>query len=385
MPLMWSDIVRFATKFRHELHANPENTWQEFNTAAKIRKVLHEHGISYKECAKTGTVAVIGDNDSNKNIALRADIDALPITEDTDLVYKSSVNGCMHACGHDGHSATLLAVAIYLKQMEHELTNKVTLIFQPAEEGGHGAKKMIEEGCLEGIDYIFGWHNWPAIKFGEAACPDGVVMAANGTFHIDLYGVGGHSSQPELCKDPVLAGSAVVNSLQQIVSRRVAPQDSAVVTVTSFEAPSNLTTIPGHARLEGSIRISDTETRDNVGEMIKDITENTAAAYGVTANVELRTRYGATINNPEAAGIMRNAIESVIGKNWRSNISLPIMASEDFSYYLEKIPGAYALIGADDGEGHNIACHNAGYDFNDKLIEPVSKILIQITGLNNKQ
>jgi len=385
MPLVWSDIVQFATKFRHELHANPENTWQEFNTAARIRNILSEHDISYWKCAETGTVATIGGN-SNKaqNIALRADIDALPIHEATNLDYKSSVNGCMHACGHDGHTATLLAAAIYLKQMEDKLDNKITLIFQPAEEGGHGAKKMIEEGCLEGVDYIFGWHNWPAIKFGEAVCPDGVVMAANGTFHIDLYGVGGHSSQPELCRDPVLAGSAVVTALQQIVSRRIAPQDAAVVTVTSFEAPSGLTTIPEHARLEGSIRISDTKTRDNVGRMIEDIVKKTADSYGVKAEVELRTRYNATMNHPDAAEIMRNAIKSILGKDWKSNISLPIMASEDFSYYLEKIPGAYALIGADDGEGHNIACHNPAYDFNDKLIEPVSKILIQLAGLNNQ-
>lgn len=383
MSANWSDIVQLATDFRHELHAHPEITWNEFETAKRIRKILEENNITWKECAKTGTIATLAPNANGIHIALRADIDALPINENTDVPYKSLSDGIMHACGHDGHTSTLLAAALGLKEAEEKLPGPVTLIFQPAEEGGHGAKKVLEEGCLESVDFIYGWHNWPGIKFGEAVCPDGVVMAANGTFHIDLYGTGGHSSQPEICRDPVLAASAVIIALQQIVSRRVSPQESAVLTVTSIEGPSGLTTIPEHVKLEGSIRISDTYMRDKVGEMIKEITANTASAYGVRAEIELRKRYGATVNNPEAAEFMRNSLKSVLGSNWRSDVPVPLMASEDFSYYLEKIPGAYALIGSDDGAGHNIACHNAGYDFNDKLIEPVSRVLIQLAGLNN--
>lgn len=384
MSLERAEILKFAVELRHKLHSQPETAWKEYNTSAYIREILTDNRIRWKKCAETGTIAVLAPEAKGRHVALRADIDALAIDEKTAVPYKSKNAGVMHACGHDGHTSALIAAALILKENEEKLGGPVTLVFQPGEEGGHGAKRILEEGCLKDVDCIFGWHNWPGIKFGEAACPDGVVMAANGTFHIDFYGKGGHSSQPEICRDPVLAASAVVTALQQIVSRRVAPQDSAVVSVTSFEAPSGLTTIPEHSRIEGSIRISDTLMRDRVGEMIKNIAEKTADAYGVRAEVELRKRYGATVNDADSASFMRECLKNTLGENWKSYIKMPVMASEDFSYYLEKIPGAYALIGSDDGNGHNIACHNAAYDFNDRLIEPAAELLVKLAGIDNK-
>ena len=378
----WEELLEFAKNFRRELHTNPELTWEEFNTAKSIRKVLKDYNIDYKEFANTGTVVTLASHKEGLHIALRGDIDALEIEEKTDVPYKSSKPNCMHACGHDGHTATLLATTLWLKQNEDKLQNPVSLIFQPAEEGGHGAKKMLDEKALEGVDFIYGWHNWPAIKLGQAVCPDGVVMAGNATFHVDITGLGGHSSQPEITKDPVVAASAITLNLQQIVSRKTAPQKAAVVSVTSIDARSGLTTIPSKVRLEGSIRIPDLETRDEYAKLIKDICENTAKTYGVEAEVEFRNRYSPTINNNQAASNMREALKTTLGENWKSDIAVPIMASEDFSYYLQEIPGAFALVGSNDGEDkHTKPCHSEYYDFNDKLIEPVCKVFLQLANL----
>lgn len=379
--MKWLEIIKIATNFRHELHANPELTWHEKKTAKRIRQMLDFYNIPWRECATYGTVAKIAPEKNGKNIALRADIDALALDESTGLEYASQAKGVMHACGHDGHTATLMAAALYLKSIEASLNNPVTLLFQPAEEGGHGAKAMIEDGALDGVDEIYGWHNWPAIKFGQAVCPNGVVMAGNGMFTIEVMGVGGHSSQPEICRDPVLAGSAIVMALQQIVSRSIAPQKAAVVSVTSFEAASGFTTIPSKAVLRGSIRVWDNQMRNEIAALIMRISMDTARAYGVEAIVDFQNRYGATINHQANAQKVRNIMSEVMGSECFSDIMTPIMASEDFSYYLESVPGAYALIGSDDGElKHTKACHNVEYDFNDRLIEPASKMLCRLAG-----
>lgn len=379
--MKWLEIIKIATNFRHELHANPELTWHEKKTAKRIRQMLDFYNIPWRECATYGTVAKIAPEKNGKNIALRADIDALALDESTGLEYASQAKGVMHACGHDGHTATLMAAALYLKSIEVSLNNPVTLLFQPAEEGGHGAKAMIEDGALDGVDEIYGWHNWPAIKFGQAVCPNGVVMAGNGMFTIEVMGVGGHSSQPEICRDPVLAGSAIVMALQQIVSRSIAPQKAAVVSVTSFEAASGFTTIPSKAVLRGSIRVWDNQMRNEIAALIMRISMDTARAYGVEAIVDFQNRYGATINHQANAQKVRNIMSEVMGSECFSDIMTPIMASEDFSYYLESVPGAYALIGSDDGElKHTKACHNVEYDFNDRLIEPASKMLCRLAG-----
>ncbi|MFW6363662.1 MAG: amidohydrolase [Spirochaeta sp.] len=428
-----------AEAFRHKLHQHPELTWQEHATADSIRAALSALDIPWRACAGTGTIARLnpaGANRANEtagtaggadeaaaatgvdagdgaagpdsavgsastatsaarqpaahapaantrrpHIALRADIDALPIHEETNVPWKSRIPGCMHACGHDGHTAALMLTASWLKQHESQLPGPITLLFQPAEEGGHGAKKMIEDGALEGIDEIYGWHNWPAIPFGKAVCPIGPVMSANATFSIDIQGMGGHSSQPELCRDPVLSGSAVVTALQQIVSRRLPPQIPAVVSITSFDAPSAPTVIRDTIRLEGSIRVADTALLTVVTDLITEIAVNTAAAYGTIATVEHIPRYGATINHPKQAQRAGAALQTVLGTEYHHpEIMIPLMASEDFSYYLEEIPGAFMLIGSAVNNRYSAACHSPRYEFNDALIETAARTMILLTG-----
>lgn len=377
----WASLVQSAVMLRHDLHRHPELAWQEQRTARVIRERLSAAGIQWRACAETGTVAVIAAHASGKPIALRADIDALPLQEATNLAYASTLSGCMHACGHDGHTATLFAALWWLKKHEKELHAPVTLLFQPAEEGGHGARKMVEDGALQGVSKIYGWHNWPAIQFGKAVCPDGAVMAANGTFEVTLIGQGGHASQPELCRDPVLAASAVTLALQQIVSRYLRPQDAAVVSVTSIDAKSADTIIPDRAILSGSIRLAHDGIRARVEELITSISQDTAHAYGVRAEVKIFPRYGATINHASAAADYRHALEAEFGGSWHSDgTAIPIMASEDFSYYLNEIPGAFALVGAGDQSGPAAPCHSPRYDFNDSLIQRMGRVYARLAG-----
>ncbi len=377
----WESILDTARVLRRRLHAEPELGWEEHKTSALIREELAALGISWRAVGETGTLATLAPGALGKHIALRGDIDALPITEQTGLSYTSAVAGRMHACGHDGHTATLLATAAWLKTVEAELDGPVTLIFQPAEEGGHGASALIREGALEGIDRIFGWHNWPAIPFGKIVCPDGLIMCGNGTFEITVKGRGGHASQPELCADPVLAASAIVVNFQQIVSRRLAPQKPAVLSVTSVEAPSAPTVIPDRAVLGGSIRVPDTSTRALLNAAIDEVATDTARAYGVACEVVHYPRYEATINHREAASCIREAWAANQGEDAvDTSFSLPAMASEDFGDYLREIPGAFVLVGADDGPEHRHVCHSPHYDFNDRLIEPVTQLFCRLVG-----
>lgn len=378
----WQETITAAKAMRRELHSIPELGWQEVKTAEKVRSALTRLGIPWRVCADTGTVATLNLTDADaRHIALRGDIDALPIFEQNQHPYISTHNGCMHACGHDGHTATLLAAAQWLKHHESALDGAVSLLFQPAEEGGHGALRMIEAGALEGIDEIYGWHNWPAIPFGQMLCPDGIVMSGNGTFTIELEGVGGHASQPELCRDPVLAASAITLALQQIVSRQLSPQCAAVVSVTSIDAPSSATVIPAKATIGGSIRVPTQAVRERINQSIMQISKHTAACYGVQCEVTIEPRYHSTVNHAVQASKMRACWQQEWGEQALNHtLPTPIMASEDFSYYLQAIPGAFALIGADDGPDHQAPCHSAFYDFNDRLIPRVARLFSRLAG-----
>jgi len=382
MSYIWQQAIENAQQLRHDLHAHPELGWQEKRTADVIRRELSQLNIPWQPCAELGTLARLNPTGhAAPHIALRADMDALPITEQTGKSWTSTHVGQMHACGHDGHTATLLATAKWLKSVEAQLPGPVTLLFQPAEEGGHGAKKMIEDGALSGIDTIYGWHNWPAIPFGQIACPDDIVMCGNGTFVITLTGEGGHASQPELCRDPVLAASAVTLALQQIVSRRLAPQNSAVISVTSIEAPSGPTVIPSQALIGGSFRVPNQAVRAQINQLIAEVSQHTANSYGVDCHVAITPRYEATINHRANAEFLRQQWQQDNGElSIDKHLLLPVMASEDFSYYLQEIPGAFALIGANDGPAHQAVCHSPFYDFNDRLIPIVTRLYSRLVG-----
>lgn len=375
------EILAPAIALRRELHRIPELGWSEHLTAARVRAELDRIGIRWRACAETGTVASLADDAPGRRIALRADIDAMPIAEDSGAPWTSTHDGVMHACGHDGHTATLLAAATWLAAHERELPGPVTLLFQPAEEGGFGASRMIADGALDGVDAVFGWHNWPALGRGRMACPDGPVMSANGTFSVALTGVGGHASQPEATRDPVLAAAAVAIALQQIVARRLPPQATAVVAVTWIDAPGSATVTPAHARLGGSVRVPDTASRDAVFALIDEVATATAAAYGIAAETTTAPRYDATVNAPGPAAELRAALAPELalafgGDDRSPDIPIPVMASEDFSAYLADRPGAFALVGT----GGTHPCHSPHYDFDDALIAPLARALVRLAG-----
>lgn len=380
--MSWHELIQKAIIFRRELHKIPEPSWKEVATSAAIGKRLDQLGIYWRPCTKTGIVAHIAQGKNGDHLALRTDIDGLELKEASNVSWKSTVHGCMHGCGHDGHIATMLAAAEWLKKHEAALPGPVSFIFQPAEEGGYGARAMIADGALEGVDRIFGWHNWPAIPFGRAVCPEGPVMAANASFQIVIKGSGGHASQPELCRDPVLAAAALTLGLQQVVSRRLPPQRAAVVSVTSIDARSVETVIPDQAILAGSVRMETTSELQLIGELIDSTSKSIAAGYNVAAEVEFSPRYPATVNDPTEAGIVQEILGEVLGSRWlHKETAVPLMASEDFSYYLEKVPGSFVIAGAGDGGLFSIPCHNSRYVFNDQLIEPMARVMVRMAGL----
>ncbi|BDH59693.1 N(2)-acetyl-L-2,4-diaminobutanoate deacetylase DoeB2 [Tsukamurella sp. PLM1] len=373
----WVETVARARELRHQLHRRPELGWAEHSTAAVVRAELDAIGIGWRACAGTGTVGLLAEGASGRHVALRADLDAMPITEVTGLPYASRADGVMHACGHDGHTATLLAVARWLQAHESDLPGPVTLLFQPAEEGGHGARGMIDDGAFDGVDVVFGWHNWPGLPLGRALCPDGAVMSANGVFEVELRGRGGHASQPEATRDPVLAAAAVTVALQQIVARRTAPQEAVVVAVTSLHADSAPTVTPERAALGGSVRAADDAARARVFALIEEIAGATASAHGVHAHVRTVPRYGATVNHPGPAAELRERLSTVLGSAWTEPaVRTPVLASEDFSYYLQQVPGAFALLGS----GTCAPLHSPDYDFDDALLDPAARLLLGLAG-----
>ncbi|MFT5699357.1 MAG: amidohydrolase [Desulforhopalus sp.] len=380
--MLWNEIIAEAQVNRMELHKIPEPCWQEKKTFHHLVTNLEQYKIHWRPCSKTGLLAYFAQGASGDHIALRTDMDGLVMDEANELEYKSTQKGCMHGCGHDGHMAVMLATARWLKIHEDKLPGPVTLIFQPAEEGGYGAREMIADGALDGVDKIFGWHNWPAIQYGKAVCRAGVVMAANASFSIDVQGRGGHASQPDICNDPVLGAAAITLGLQQIVSRRLPPQQAAVVSVTSIDAKSGETVIPDMAILKGSVRMASTKGLTNIGELIEESASYIAKGYGLEAVVHFKQRYPAVVNTAKEAGEFGHYLTQVFGEEYGcQETAVPLMASEDFSYYLEKVPGAFALIGAGNGGRYSIPCHNTTYDFNDRLIEPMVQAMSLAAGL----
>ncbi len=381
--MSWQDLIKKAVAIRRELHQIPEPRWEEVATSQIISKRLDQLGVSWRQCAKTGIVARIAEGQGGDHLAFRADMDGLKLEEFSDAPWKSKRHGYMHGCGHDGHMATMLATVEWLKKHEATLPGPVSFLFQPAEEGGHGAREMIADGALEGVDKIFGWHNWPAIPFGKVVCPVGPVMAANASFKIVITGSGGHASQPEFCRDPVLAAAALTIGLQQIVSRRLTPQQAVVVSVTSIDARSTETIIPDQAVLTGSVRMEMTDNLQLIAELIESISQSIATGYNVTAEVEFSPRYPAVVNDPIEAGRAQKILGEVFGECWsHEKTKVPLMASEDFSYYLEKVPGAFIIAGAGDGGLFSVPCHNSRYVFNDNLIENMVRFMVRLAGFH---
>ncbi|KJH75670.1 MULTISPECIES: M20 aminoacylase family protein [unclassified Pseudomonas] len=356
---------------RRHLHAHPELSFEEFATSDLVASRLEAWGYEvHRGLGGTGVVGRLRQGASNRVIGLRADMDALPIVEQTGLPYASRNEGVMHACGHDGHTAILLAAAKHLAQ-SREFDGILVLIFQPAEEGDGGARRMIEDGLFElfPCDAIFAMHNMPGLPTGKFGFLPGPFMASTDTLTIAVNGVGGHGAMPHKAIDAILAGSAIVQALQSVVSRNVNPLDCAVVSVGSFHAGIAPNVIPDHAELQLSVRALKPDVRDLLIERITAVVQAQAASFGATATVEVdeTQRFPALINDLRSTVFARQVALDWLGSDGVITDMSPLTGSEDFAVMLEQCPGCYLVIGNGDGEG-GCMVHNPGYDFNDDCL-----------------
>ena len=374
-----------AVALRRDLHRHPEVMFNEHRTAAVVRGELDALGIPWKPCAGTGTVAVISGTRAPvagaPRIALRADLDALPLTESTGLPYASVHAGVMHACGHDGHTASLLAAAAALKARADELPAPVTLLFQPAEEGGHGGKMMVEAGAVDAVDEVYAWHNWPPFPLGTARVAPGPMMAANGEWTAVITGRGGHAAQPHQCIDPIVTGAHFVTMAQQIVSREVPPGEAAVVTVTCFHGGTADNIIPDAVEMIGTVRAATTTLRDHLATRVQAVLNAACAASGATPTFKYVPCYPATVNNPACAARAAAALADLLGEAAVSAVGMPLMAAEDFGYFTSAKPGAFILLGAGRPGQAFEPCHSPRFDFNDELIPVAVRLCLRLAGL----
>ncbi|HWK43437.1 MAG TPA: M20 aminoacylase family protein [Stellaceae bacterium] len=358
------------TAWRRALHAHPEICYEEKWTSDFVAKKLEEFGIEvHRGLAGTGVVGTLKGNRPGKAaIGLRADMDALPMTEKNTFDHASQIPGRMHACGHDGHTAMLLGAAKYLAETRN-FAGTVQFIFQPAEEGGAGARKMIEEGLFEKfpVDAVFGMHNWPGVPVGTMSGTVGPIMAATDTFEITVHGKGGHAAHPEKAVDPIVIGAQLVTALQSIASRQVDPIKNAVVSITQFHAGSAYNVIPDDVVLRGTIRTFDPDVRKLVETSMKQICEGICAGMGGSVTVEHRPGYPATVNSARETEVALGIAERLLGAGNVDRAPQASMGGEDFAYMLQVKPGAYLRIGnGPDTEGRKL--HQTNYDFNDEVL-----------------
>ena len=358
--------------WRHQIHQNPEIAYEEEKTAEFVAKKLEDFGIAvHRGLGKTGVVGVIdGHGEAEcklKAIGLRADMDALPMTEQTNLPYASKNPNAMHACGHDGHTTMLLGAAKYLAE-HRPFKGTVYCIFQPAEEGGNaGARSMIKDGLFEKfpMESVWGMHNWPGLEVGRALTHIGPAMAGADIFILTIEGVGGHAAMPHQTRDPVVASGVVITALQTLVSRQTDPFDQAVISLTRLDAGSAYNVIPSIASIGGTLRTMKLDTRQQLLEQIEEVAKTAAKVTGCNVEMELRPGYPPTINHELDAVFARDVISDVLGTNGLETEMSPTMGAEDFSYMLEEKEGAYIWLGAGKNSQN---LHSPLYDFNDELL-----------------
>jgi hippurate hydrolase len=357
-----------VSEWRRYLHQNPEILYDVDNTASFVAEKLKEFGVDeiVPGIGRTGVVGIIrGKGQGNRTIGLRADMDALPLTEITGKPWASKTPGKMHACGHDGHTSMLLGAAKYLAETRN-FDGNVALIFQPAEEGGAGALAMIEDGLMDrfGIDEVYGMHNMPGIPLGQFAIRKGGIMAAPDRFTITIKGRGGHAAQPHKTIDPIFIGSQLVGGLQAIAARNVDPLQSVVISVTRFEAGTTHNIIPDDATIAGTVRTLSDETRDLAERRIRQIVEGIVGAHGAEVTINYERNCPVTTNHDRETEHAIAVASDVVGAaNVDANVD-PSMAGEDFSFMLKNRPGAFIFI----GNGDTAALHNPHYDFDDEVI-----------------
>ncbi len=351
--------------WRRQIHANPETAFSEFDTAELVATRLQEFGLEvHRGLAVTGVVGVLRRG-AGPMVGLRADLDALPLEELSDLPWRSKNSGKMHACGHDGHTAMLLGAAKLLADSRN-FRGTIIFIFQPAEENEGGARRMLEEGLFERfpVEQVFGLHNWPSLPAGQMAVAPGPMMAANETFEILVTGQGAHAAMPHLGADPVVAAAHIVTGLQTLISRRMDPQQAGVVTVTQINGGEGWNIIPDRVELRGTIRWFDPVVGKAIKKAISDLCGAQARAFGCRAQVAFPDSYPATINSPQEAQLCADVMAELVGEAQVDRNPVPSMGAEDFSFMLQARPGAYVWLGT----GTAPDCpklHNPHYDFND--------------------
>ena len=369
IPSAVQDLVQDAQTWRRHIHQNPELLYDVELTAKYVADRLSAFGCDEVKTSigRTGVVGVIrgAKGGSARAIGLRADMDALPIEEATNLPYRSRIPGKMHACGHDGHTAMLLGAARRLAETRNFAGNAV-VIFQPAEEGGAGAMAMIDDGLMDrfGIEEVYGMHNWPALPVGSFMLRQGPLMAAADEITVTIEGQGGHAAMPHQCVDPVVLGAQILLALQTIASRNVDPLDACVVSVTRFEAGAASNIIPQSAWLNGTVRTLQAATRDLAEKRIREIAAGLAAAAGGRARVEYRRGYPATVNHAAQTEFAAKVARKVVGESRVDSNVAPVMGAEDFSFMLEARPGAFIFL----GNGDSAKLHHPAYDFNDAAL-----------------
>ncbi len=377
---LFDPIIAFQAdiaQVRRDIHAHPELCYEEHRTAEVIANKLQEWGIPMlRGMAETGVVGIIKKGNSSRAIGLRADIDALPMQEVNTFAHASRHHGKMHACGHDGHTAMLLGAAHYL--MQHgQFDGTVYLIFQPAEEGGGGARRMIAEGLFEKcpMDAVYGMHNWPGVAVGSFGVCSGPMMASSNEFDVTVRGKGSHAAQPQKSIDPVMAAVAIAQGWQTIISRNKNPLDAAVLSLTQIQAGSATNVIPDDARLQGTVRTFSTEVLDLIETRMRQVAEHTAAAFDAEVDFHFRRNYPPLINHANETNFAVQVLRQMVGEAQVNDKVEPSMGAEDFAYFLQEKPGCYVFIGNGEGShrdaGHGLGpcnLHNGSYDFNDELL-----------------
>lgn len=373
-------IVEFQQEIqaiRRDIHAHPELCFEEYRTADVVAKKLEEWGIPViRGLAGTGVVGIIKRGNSPRALGLRADMDALPMQEINQFPHTSQHVGKMHACGHDGHTAMLLGAARYLSQ-SHDFDGTVYLIFQPAEEGGGGARRMIEEGLFEQcpMDAVFGMHNWPGLAVGEFGVKTGGMMASSNEFEVTVRGKGAHAAQPQKGIDPVMIAVQIAQSWQTIVSRNVNPLEPAVLSLTQIHSGSATNVIPDDASLIGTVRTFSTEVLDLIESRMEKIARATASAFEADLEFEFKRNYPPLINHEKETRFAIEVMRDLVGDAHVNTEVEATMGAEDFAYMLQAKPGCYVFLGNGDGQhrsaGHGLGpcnLHNPSYDFNDDLL-----------------
>jgi amidohydrolase len=363
-----ADLHAEITGWRRDFHAHPELQYDVHRTAAAVAEKLRSFGCDevVTGIGRTGVVGVIrGRASGDKVVGLRADMDALPIEEATALPYKSTVPGKMHACGHDGHTAMLLGAAKYLADTRN-FAGTAIMIFQPAEEGGAGARAMLRDGLFErfGIQEVFGMHNSPGIPLGEFAIRSGPMMASTDSIVIRLEGKGSHAAWPHRGVDPVLVGAQIVTALQSIVSRNVDPLEAAVISICVFQAGQADNVIPQQATLRGTARTLSPAVRELVKARVREVVEGTAKLYGAKADLTYSTGYPVLVNDDARTAFAAEVADEIAGKDKVARDTPPLMGAEDFAYMLQERPGAFIYV----GNGDSAMLHHPAYDFNDEAI-----------------